>query len=293
MTERNRTEELPERPMADVALFAVFAFLITWGTGMLLVLSTHAGMVNGAHLARHPIPLPLPIAIALIMIGGFGPFLAATAVTALRSGRPGVRELFRQFRRWRVHPIWYAAAFLGPALLGFVALCITALFGAATPALWFSHPRPVLFAGWSVGPWGEELGWRGFAQPKLQKRLGALGASLVVGTMWSFWHYWPVATPAGGSLMELVRAPFATWLTYELANSVMMAWLYNSTGGSLPIAWAAHVGLSLGQNLVNSHPIPFGPFVAVFCIAAALVTLLTGPRTLSRRDPRRFPGEHL
>ena len=131
MTEQNRAEELPERPIADVAVFVVLAFLITWGTGMLVVLSTHAGMVNGAHLAQHPIPLPLAIAVALMMIGGFGPFLAATAVTALRSGRPGVRELFRQFRRWRVHPIRYAAAFLGPALLGFVALCITALFGGA------------------------------------------------------------------------------------------------------------------------------------------------------------------
>ena len=272
-----------DRPILDAALFSVFAFLITWGTGMLIVLSTHANLVNGAHQVEHPIPLPFPIAIALVMIGGFGPFLAAITVTWLRSGKAAVRELFSQFGRWRVHPIWFVLAFLGPAFLGFVALCVTALLGGSTPAHWFTLPRPMLFAGWTVGPWGEELGWRGYAQPQLQKRMGALGAAVVVGTIWSLWHYWPMATPAGGSLMELVQAPFLTWLTYEVASSVMMAWLYNSTGGSLPIAWAAHVGLSLGQNLVDKHPIPLGSFVLTFCAAATLVVLVRGPRNLARR----------
>jgi len=80
---------------------------------------------------------------------------------------------------------------------------------------------------------------------------------------------------------------FATWLGYELANSVMIAWLYNSTGGSLPIAWAAHAGLTLGQNLVNSHPIPFGSFVLVFWATAALVVMVKGARDLSSRSPQR------
>jgi len=271
-----------EYPIRSFLFFSVLAFVITWGTGMLLVLSTHASMVNGAHPIKHPIPLPLPLAITLTMIGGFGPFLAAIAVTASQSGRAGVRELLSQFQCWRVHPGWYTTALLGPAFLGLVSLCFAAVSGGATPARWFSFPRPLLFAGWMVGPWGEELGWRGFAQPVLQKRIGALGASLAVGTVWSLWHYWPVATPAGGSLTELVQAPFGTWLLYELANSVMMAWLYNSTGGSLPIAWAAHVGLSLGQNSVNAHPIPIGWFVTTFLVAAAIVVVVNGPRTLRR-----------
>ena len=278
MSEPNTSGKSADRPIGDTALFGILAFLITWGTGMLIVFSTHANLVNGAHPVQHPIPLPGPLAIILVMIGAFGPFLAAVAVTWWRSGRPGARELFAQFRRWRVHPAWFVAAFLGPAFLGLVALCVTALLGGPTPAHWFTLPRPRLLAGWSVGPWGEELGWRGYAQPQLQKRLGALGASLVVGTMWSLWHYWPIATPAGGSLMELFQAPFLTWLTYELANSVMMAWLYNSTGGSLPVAWAAHVGLSLGQNLVDKHPIPFGSFVLTFCAAAVVVVLVNGSR---------------
>ena len=64
----------------------------------------------------------------------------------------------------------------------------------------------------------------------------------------------------------------------------MMAWLYNSTAGSLPIAWASHVGLSLGQNLVDKHPIPFGSFVLTFWAAAVLVIVVNGPRSLSRNS---------
>jgi len=283
MTKAKPASKSQEHAILDGMFFAALAFLITWGTGMLVVLSNHADLVNGARQVRRPVFLPFSVAIILLMVGAFGPFLAAIAITSLRSGRPGVRGLLSQFRRWRVHPVWFITAFLGPALLGLVALGITALIGRPTPAHWFTLPRPVLFAGWSVGPWGEELGWRGYAQPTLQRRLGALRASLVVGTIWSLWHYWPIPTPAGGSFRELVEAPFLTWWTYELANSVLMAWLYNSSGGSLPVAWAAHVGLSLGQNVVDKHPIPFGSFVLTFCAAAVLVVLVNGPRTLSRR----------
>ena len=268
--------------MIRILLYFVLTFLVTWGTGILVVLSTHSELVNGAQRVQHPLPLPLPVAIFLVVIGGWGPGLAALSLTAWDSGRAGVRELLRQFRRWSIHPAWFGIAFLGPAMLGFVALLATAISGRATPAHWFLIPSPRL-VGLAVGPWGEEFGWRGYAQPQLQKRIGALGASLVVGTIWSVWHYWPVLTPAGGSLREFISPAFGTWLAYELANSVMMAWLYNSTGGSLPIAWAAHAGLSLGQNLVNKHPIPFGSFVLTFWVAAALVVIRYGAQNLSRR----------
>jgi membrane protease YdiL (CAAX protease family) len=276
------------RAIVQIVLFAVLTLLTTWSTGMLVVLSTHAELVNGAHRIPHPISLPFPVAITLIVIGGWAPGLVAVLLSALEGSRTGLRELFRQFHRWRIHPWWYVVAFLGPGLLGFVALLATALSGGATPKPWFYPPSPRLL-GLAVGPWGEELGWRGYAQPRLQQGVSALTASLVVGTIWSCWHYWPVLTPAGGPWSEFFSASFATWLSYELANSVMMAWLYNSTGGSLPVAWAAHAGLTLGQSLVNSLPIPFGCFVVTFWAAAVLIIILNGPRTLSRSRKSSYP----
>jgi uncharacterized protein len=253
---------------------------------MLVVLSTHSEIVNGAHRVQHAIPLPLPVAIVLVIMGGWAPGLAALLSAAWDSGRAGVCDLLVQFRRWNIHPAWYGIALLGPAALGFIALRVTAALGGATPAHWFLKPSPRLL-GLAVGPWGEELGWRGYAQPQLQKRIGAFWASVVVGAIWSIWHYWPVLTLGGGQFSEFLSPAFGTWLAYELANSTMMAWLYNSTGGSLPIAWAAHAGLSLGQSLVAKHAIPFGSFVLTFWAAAALVVIRYGPRNLAREttDP--------
>jgi membrane protease YdiL (CAAX protease family) len=283
------SEEPDDRKQAATRTvrFTALAFLITLGSGIVVVLSDRAQLVNGARPVQHPLSLPMPIAVALVVMVGWGPGLAAIAVTAWESGRPGVRELLRQFRRWRVRPIWYLAALVGPALLGLVALALSALTGGPTPAHWFSFPRARLLSV-TVGPWGEELGWRGYAQAQLQQGIGAFRASLVVGTIWSVWHYWPVLTPAGGHLSEFVSADFLTWWAYELANSVIMAGLYNRTGGSLPIAWAAHAGLTLGQNLVNSHPIPFGWFVITFWAAAALTTSLSRARSKAFLHTNRF-----
>jgi len=95
MDRRNHSK----RRVVSILAFVVLTFLITWGTGMVVVLSSHAELVNGAHRVQHAIPLPLPVAIALAILGGWGPSLAALAATACESGRSGVRELLQQFRR--------------------------------------------------------------------------------------------------------------------------------------------------------------------------------------------------
>jgi len=136
MDRRNHSK----RRVVSILAFVVLTFLITWGTGMVVVLSSHAELVNGAHRVQHAIPLPLPVAIALAILGGWGPSLAALAATAGESGRSGVRELLQQFRRWAVGPVWFVIALLGPSLLGFIALVITAVSGGATQTHWFSPP---------------------------------------------------------------------------------------------------------------------------------------------------------
>jgi membrane protease YdiL (CAAX protease family) len=263
--------------------------LITWGTGTVVVLSDHAGFVNGARLVPHPMRVPLPVVFLLLTIGSYGPALAAVIVSALESGRPGVRTLLEQFGKWRVGWLWFTAAGLGPLAIRILAVAIAAGSGRETPAHWFAAPRLVSLAGLAFGPWGEELGWRGYAQGRLQKHVGALAASGMVGVMWFVWHYWPAATPAGAPLPALWRdfqsngAPFLLLLITE---SVVVAWLYNSTGGSLPVAWAFHAGVNLGGRMVLGDAMTFKYQVALFSLTAILVAVLCGPRLLSRRTYR-------
>lgn len=279
----SQSTQTVDHPLLSFLLFSVLAFLITWGTGTAVVFSTHSEMVNGAQPPAHPVPLPFALVVLLLLIGAYGPACAAVIVTWWESGGEGVRNLLRQFRRWRIGWIWFVIALLGPALLGLTALIATSIFGLFTPASWFSFPPAREFAGWAFGPWGEELGWRGYAQPKLQRRWGAFATSLLVGLVWWTWHHWPMATPGAPVKYWVTHfGPSGAFLVFELANSVLMAWLYNSTGGSLPVAWAAHVGLSLGGQLVHMNPHPFGFFLVVFWTAALLVLWVNGPRTLSR-----------
>ncbi len=102
-----------------------------------------------------------------------------------------------------------------------------------------------------------------------------------MGLLWFVWHQWPLFTPARPAVIDV--AGLATFLDYIVAISVLFAWLYNSTRGSLPIAWAAHAGLNL--NVVAAQAVPFPLIAGVFAVCAALVVLLAGPRTLARAQP--------
>jgi membrane protease YdiL (CAAX protease family) len=119
-----------------------------------------------------------------------------------------------------------------------------------------------------VVPIGEEPGWRGFALPRLQRRYGALAASLYLGVAWALWHT---------VMFVLQGAALGTFLLMcanILAGSVVFSWLYNRTRGSLLIALCAHLGAHL-NNPTHALPGQITPFViytfALALLAAALV----------------------
>ena len=132
----------------------------------------------------------------------------------------------------------------------------------------------------------EELGWRGFALPRLQRRLDALWAALVLGVIWAFWH-----------LPELISDPgqrpplqFFVWI---LAQSVILAWLYNSTNGSLPIVIICHAAVNtagrfmLPQFSGESYQVVWWFMVGLYVLIAVILTLLGGTKRLATSIPRR------
>jgi len=157
-------------------LFFVAAYAWTWLFQLLSVL-----------IARHTISLPLPREL-VETIGFLGPALAALAVTAYEAGGAGVRALLAQQLRWRVRPSWYAVALGGPLLLTLaLAVLYRATGGVLPSSVPLQMPLPLLlllffvYVGLFHGGLDEELGWRGYALPRLQARYGALTASLILG----------------------------------------------------------------------------------------------------------------
>jgi membrane protease YdiL (CAAX protease family) len=257
-----------------VLTYAVCAFLITWLTGLAVIFSPQATLVNGANVVAHPLAIPGPLVVILLFVGAYGPALAALVVTAIESGRSGVRILLGQFGRWRVGLQWYVLALLLPSLIAFIAVVLVAVFSRHAPEQWFLLPTPLGLVLLALGPWGEELGWRSYAQAKLQERWRWVPASVLVGVLWFGWHQWPLVTPAGPSVVN-VRG-LVTFLLYIVSAAVLIAWLYNRAGGSLPIAWMAHVGLNL--NLVSAQGVPFFLIAILYGVAAAIVIVFSRGR---------------
>ncbi len=127
----------------------------------------------------------------LLTLSAVGPALAAIIVTAVSDGKVGVNLLLKPLLQWRVGAIWLILSIVTPALLFVVAKLVTSALGlAAAPPSQGDNlvavALSVLVLSLVSNPW-EEIGWRGFALPRLQSH-NALFATLVIGVLWGLWH---------------------------------------------------------------------------------------------------------
>ena len=138
---------------------------------------------------------------------------------------------------------------------------------------------PVLSVLFFAGALGEELGWSGYAAGRLQARWGALGAGLVLGAFWAAYHYPGLVQAHRGA------AWIAWWTLGTLAARVIMVWLYNHTGGSVFAAALFHTTINVTWQLYPVDGSYYDPRVTGLILAAValLVTIIWGPRSLSRR----------
>ena len=170
-------------------------------------------------------------------IVGFGPFLAAVLVLVLTGGKAAVMILLRRMVRWRVVGLWYAAALLLPVAIALGATVLNVLLGARPPSSAELVAWPSLIPTFFLllvipgigGAW-EEPGWRGYALPNLQADRSALLASLILGIVWAFWHL---------PLMMYGGIPWSD-IAYVTVVSVVYAWLFNGTSGSVLLVMLFH-----------------------------------------------------
>lgn len=209
--------------------FFRLAFLLCWGPGALyLLLPQQMSALFG----------PMSFASPALYLAVFAPTLAAL-ICARLEGRAAFADLLIQLGRWRVHPICYAAAILGIALLALAPRYLTAF--ASGEALAIGIEAPSFAALWLAtladpGPLGEELGWRGYALPRLQVQFNGLTAALILGAVWAVWHV-PAFFISG---LPQSQIPFAPWAVCTIALSVIIAWITNRARGSVLPAILAH-----------------------------------------------------
>ncbi|MEP7190853.1 MAG: CPBP family intramembrane glutamic endopeptidase, partial [Roseiflexaceae bacterium] len=227
---------------------------------MLIVLKQHPVMAYFilAYALSWAIEIPLaaaaqgwlhvPLPPALHYLASFGPMLSALIVTAATEGSAGIRQLLAGIVQWRVGLGWVLFATLAPIAL----FAVAAIVGYATKRTWPElallgevDDLPYLGIVGAFMLWlltfgvGEEIGWRGFALPRLQQGHSALTATLLLGVAWALWHL-----PAFFYKDTYVAMAFVTGfpllLLSILAASIVFTWLYNSTRGSLLLVILFH-----------------------------------------------------
>lgn len=256
--------------------FFVATYAVSWALWLPLVVSGQSS--------------PDGLGSVLLLLGSLAPSTTAVVLVALMYGRRGLGQVLGRLRLWRVGAAWWLAIAALPAL-GVAAVGVSVIVGGRSPDVTVTLPGAAILLLISIFPGsagGEELGWRGFALPRLQAVRSALRASVVLGAAWGIWHL-PLYL-VGSDL----RPPslFVPWVLLAVAVSVMCTWIYNGTGGSLLLLVIFHAASNLpltvffeplGDQVVR----PFVIYVGLMVAAAAVIVAITGPATLSRTHAKQ------
>lgn len=205
--------------------FIVLAYLIAWAWAVPIAI---AGLTveRGQGWPTH-----IPSLLA--------PLLAALITIASTEGRSGLRGWFERIGRWRIAAVWWLVA-LSPLVVLGSTLLFMGFAGQDVPG-WSDFAS---FGGLPVygvvvtfllvlvlNGIGEEAGWRGYLQDRLQSRFEPLPATLIVSLVWALWHtpfFFVLATYAGFNTMTLVMFPLGL-----ASGAIVLTWLYNRTGRSI------------------------------------------------------------
>lgn len=223
-----------------------------------------------------------------------GPALAALVLTGVLEGASGYRELRSRLLRWRVPAGWYAAAILVAPLAAAVASFGLALFAPKyLPAILTSGNAGDLVAaalasGIMIG-FFEELGWTGFAVPRLRRRHDMLSTGLLLGLVWGVWHFplfWARDSFAGALGLALLLARLFSWLPPFRA---LMVWIHDRTR-SLLVVMLMHVSLVLSTLLLQ--PAVTGSSLLVYILVWAAL-LWAASLAVTRATTREERGRRI
>jgi membrane protease YdiL (CAAX protease family) len=221
-------------------------------------------------VALAPIPAGTPLGQLLLILGAFAPSLAALLVTGRAEGGAGLRALLRGVIKWHVATRWYAFA---ASFTVIVKLTVAVVYRVAVGAwprfgtdLWYMIPLAIVFS--TPFQMGEEIGWRGYALPRLAARFGLARASLLLGAVWGCWHLPQFFVRDA----DAYRQSFWVFVIGVTSLSVVFAWLWERTGRSLLLPMLLHSAWNNSKDIVPSG---IAGGTATFGFHASLVSWLT------------------
>lgn len=248
--------------------YFAMAYGLSWG-GIVAVLAVSGFNVRALGISQY---LLIFAAMAL------GPSVSGLTLTAALDGRTGVRALQRRMTHYRVHLRWYVVALLTtPALL----VPILSILGAVADHAYLPRLQIHLFVIGLIAGALEEIGWTGFATPRLLQRFTLPITGLGLGFIWALWH--GLADFSGNIAAMGAQWPFwfgVFWIATLPPYRLLMTWLYARTSSGL-LAVLMHAGYT-GWLFVLSPATTFeqglvwqSAFATTLWIAALSVIILS------------------
>ena len=260
-----------------IITFFVLTYVFTWAIESPLVFLTDSVTATQG--------------LVLVILASNVPSAVAIVLTAIVLGRGALRKLLARLLIWRVSPFWYLVVFLGPVALTGGVVLLNSLMGGPALSLGMTLVGAAIFFAFSVVPGsalGEEIGWRGYVLPRLQSRMSALSAALLIAPIWGLWHLplWLTGDP--------VKTPtfYVAFFAAVFPMSVLLTWVYNSTGGSLLMVVILHATVNLPVTLViddlgTRGRVPSLLYFGLLVVAAIVVVMVAGPKHLSRKHRKQ------
>ncbi len=249
--------------------FFVMAYAFSWIVWAPWVLGE-----DGANVL--PPALSVPSSAARLLVAGgilAGPTLSAFIMTATTEGREGMRRLLGRLVLWRVGFRWYLFALIGVPLIMLLGTMVYSMslpnLGAlGGPSYLLSYLASFAFVTVLGGPLLEEIGWRGFALPRMERLQGPLLASVILGVIWALWHLpeflvptW-AASSGGGGIVGI-----ASFTLTVITMTIVISWVFNNTRASVPLAILVH-------SSIDTFTIPLAAIFPAWAIASAFPLMI-------------------
>ena len=224
---------------------------ISRGTLLPFFLLTYAVMwASFFTVALARVPVSSPLGIVLLRLGAYAPSLVAIWLTARAAGGGGVINLLSGVFKWRVPARYYVLAVAFIPVIKLTAALLQRLTSGTWPRMGSESLLliPLAIAFSTPFQAGEEIGWRGYALPRLADRFGLRAASLLLGFIWALWHlpqfFIRDAAEFGQS--------FPLYVLQVTALGVAFAWLYARTHGSLLLVMLLHAATNNAKDIFPS-----------------------------------------
>ena len=245
--------------------FLAITFGLSWGIAALLIFFTDQMVaVFGEITNRNP----------LFILMAYSPGIAGVIVVWRHYGLKGLGSFFRRLTLVQMPLVWWLYLILGIPVIAYLAAALNGTLSDPFPFSPWYQVFPALVQGLFLLGTMEEFGWRGLAQPLLQRKMAPFWAGLVVGIIWATWHL-----PAFlfGEGVQYSAWPIVPFYGGVIALSIIITPMFNSSRGSLLIAYLYHF------QMMNPIFPDAQPWDNLLFGIAALVIVILNRRTMFKK----------